>query len=192
MAFSLQLAALNCSHQSEKISRTSFQEIIKTQLQRYPQMQIEDLYKLNYQAAMGNIHLGIDPKVLKNYLLSELEKVDESDEEPLFEQISPDNLIRLNLRPFKAKGGDPEKLFEAMMQTARTFQPDSQKIIQYWNVIEGMAKKNLIPFKNSELDSFLSKIQEMNFPAIHHSNKYMEAYHPAYRVLLQEYFVELK
>lgn len=169
-----------------------FQQIVKTQLHRYPQMQIDDLYKLTYQAAMGNIHLGVDPQILKNYLYSEFSKIEASDDEPLFEEISPTNLIRLNLRPFKARDGDPEKLLKAMRQTAQTFHPDSGKILQYWKVIEGIAEENLIPFKKANLESFLRKMQEADFPAIHHSDKYMESYHPAYRVILKEYLPELK
>lgn len=191
IAFSILMVALRCSHQSES-SPISFPEIVQTQFQRYPQMQVEDLYKLTYQAAMGNIHLGVDQQILKDYLYSELERIKASDDEPLFEKISPDNLIRLNLGPFKAKGGNPEKLFEAMMQTAQTFQPDSKKIIQYWKGIERMAEENSIPFRKTELDSFLSKMQEADFPAIHHSDKYLESYHPAYRVILRQYLPDLK
>ncbi len=185
--FTTTISVLNCSN-----SNDPFQEIVKKQIQRYPQMQIEDLYKLVYQAAMGNIHLGVDPKILKNYLFSELNRVDASGEEPLFEKISPDNLIRLNLRPFKAKGGDPEKLFGAMIQTAQTFQPDKEKIIHYWKDIERMAEENSIPFDKTELDSFFGKMQSMDFPAIHHSDEYSESYHPAYRIIMKQYSAELQ
>lgn len=168
-------------------SKDPFQEIIQDQLQRYPQMQTQDLYKLVYQAAMGNIHLGIDPAVLKNYLVNEMDKVDASDNEPLVEEISPEGMIRVNLRPYKVKSGTSEKLFEAMRETANTFTPNKNKIIQYWEVIEKMTEDNSIPFNKSELESFLKEMQASDYPAVHHSDQYLELYHPAYRVILKKY-----
>ena len=168
-------------------SKDPFQEIIQDQLQRYPQMQTQDLYKLVYQAAMGNIHLGIDPAVLKNYLVNEMDKVDASDNEPLVEEISPEGMIRVNLRPYKAKSGTSEKLFKAMRETANTFTPNKNKIIQYWEVIEKMTEDNSIPFNKSELESFLKEMQASDYPAVHHSDQYLELYHPAYRVILKKY-----
>ena len=179
---------INCQN-----SKDPFQEIIQDQLHRYPQMQIQDLYKLVYQAAMGNIHLGIDPAILKNYLISEMDKVDlrsrreASDNEPLVEEISTEGMIRVNLRPYKSKRGDPEKLFEAMMETANTFNPDKNKITQYWKVLERMAEENLIPFNRRELESFLKEMRVSDYPAVHHSDQYSESYHPAYRVILKKY-----
>jgi hypothetical protein len=173
---------INCQN-----SKNQFQEIIQEQIQRYPQMQIQDLYKLVYQAAMGNIHLGVDPKILKNYLINELEKIDVTENEPLIEEISEQRMIRVNLRPYKARGGDPDRLFEAMMETANAFHPDKKKILQYWKIIERMAQQNSIPFHKGELDSFLKKMKEANFSAVHHSKEYSEKYKPAYRVILKKY-----
>lgn len=185
--------AVNCQS-----SKNPFQEIIREQFQRYPQMQIRDLYKLVYQAAMGNIHLGVDPAILKNYLISEMDKVDRrsrreaSDNEPMVEEISAEGMIRVNLRPYKEKGGDSEKLFEAMMETANNFKPDKNKILQYWEIIEKMAKENSIPFKKNDLESFLKEMQASDYPAVHHSDQYSESYHPAYRVILKKYLPTLE
>jgi hypothetical protein len=176
----------SCSSQNDP-----FQEIVQTQMQRYPEMQIEDIYKLTHQAAMGNIHLGIEPQILRNYLYSEWDKMNASDDEPLVEEISPD-LIRLNLRPFKARGGDPERLFEAMMLTAKSFRPDKEKIGQYWNVIEEMAEERLLPFPKGEFNSFFDKMRSADFPAVHHSEEYSKSYNPAYRVILKRYLPESK
>lgn len=162
-----------------------YQEVVKAQFQRYPQMQVQDLYKLVYQAAMGNIHLGIEPSVLKNYLIGEMEKIEASDNEPLVEEIAGDGMVRVNLRPFKANDGDPIKLFEAMMQTADSFHPRKEKLNEYWKAIGEMADDRSLPFSRSQLDSFFVTMQEQDFPAVHHSEAYSQAYQPAYRVILK-------
>lgn len=173
-------------------SKDPFQEIIQDQLQRYPEMQTQDLYKLVYQAAMGNIHLGIDPTVMRNYLINEMDKVEASNNEPLVEKISTEGMIRVNLRPYKVKGGTSEKLFKAMIETANTFNPDKNKIVQYWKVIEKMAGDNLISYNKSQLESFLKEMQASDYPAVHHSDKYSASYYPAYRVILKKYLPKLE
>lgn len=176
------VTVLGCSKQGDP-----FEQIVKIQIQRYPETQIQDLYKLVYQAAMGNIHLGVDSSVLKGYLMSEIEGIEASDAEPLVEEISPEGLIRLNLRPFKAQGGNPEKLFAAMMRTADSFHPEKTKINEYWKDIGKMAIDHSLPFETNQLDSFFVAMQKRDFPAIHHSEEYSKAYHPAYRVISKEF-----
>jgi hypothetical protein len=176
------ITILGCSKQVDP-----FEQIVRTQIQRYPRMQVRDLYKLVYQAAMGNIHLGVDSSVLRNYLMSEIEGIAASDSEPLVEEISPDGLIRVNLRPFKALGGNPEKLFEAMLRTADTFHPEKFRINEYWNKIGKMATDHTIPFDTSQLDSFFVMMQKEDFPAAHHSEEYSNAYNPAYRIISKKF-----
>jgi hypothetical protein len=122
------LLSLGCANEP-----ISFHKIIVAQLQRYPAMQIEDLYKLVFQAAMGNEHLMADSAMVHNYLIKELESIQASTDEPLWEEISPDGqVVRLNLRPFKARQGDHRVLFQAMTQSARTFQKSPERLAQYW------------------------------------------------------------
>lgn len=187
------MVMISCSNQSQNSSaENSFQEIIQTHLQRYPKMQIEDVYKLVHQAAMGNIHLGADSTMLKNYLVQEMAKIEASEEEPLVEAISPEGLVRVNLRPYKARGGDPRLLLAAMMQTAQAFTPDKEKIIGYWKTVKELADKDSLPFEAEAMKTFRKQMEERGFPAIHHSQEYANAYRPAYRVILKQYLPQIK
>ncbi len=168
--------------------KSSFQKLITAQLQRYPAMQIQDLYKLVYQAALGNEHLMTDSAMVHNYLIHELESVQASSAEPLLEEISPDNaVVRLNLRPFKARNGDHHALLQAMMQTARTFQKSQGRLARYLSHLEQMADSGAIPFDAKAMQTFLGEMREKNYPAVHHSGAYGEKYSPAYRVILKKY-----
>ena len=166
----------------------AFQKVIAAQLQRYPAMQIEDLYKLVYQATMGNEHLMTDSAAVHNYLIRELASIQASAEEPLLEEISPNGeVVRLNLRPFKARHGDHRTLFQAMMQTAHAFQKSPERLEQYWRDLEQMAKSGTIAFDATALQSFSREMRKKGFPAVHHSAVYAEKYAPAYRVILKKY-----
>lgn len=181
--FAVTLFAVSCAKQ-----QSTFEKVIQVQLQRYPAMQIQDLYKLVYQATMGNEHLMTDSAAVHGYLIHELESIQASVDEPLIEAISPDGeVVRLNLRPFKARHGDPRALFQAMLQTARTFQKAPERLEQYWHDLEQMAKSGATAFDAAALQSFFREMRKKGFSAVHHSAVYAEKYAPAYRVLLKKY-----
>lgn len=176
-------AAFICSCVKEKFS---FQKIAREQLQHYPAMQIEDLYKLAYQAAMGNEHLMTDSAAVHGYLIHELENIQAVSIEPLLEKISPDGeVVRLNLRPFKAQQGDHRALFHAMMQTARTFQKSPERLELCLHELEQTTY-----FDAAKMKAFFREMREKGYPAVHHSAAYEEKYAPAYRVILKKYVHE--
>ena len=167
---------------------SAFRELIHTQVQRYPAMQIEDLYKLAFQAALGNEHLMTDSAMVHDYLLKELESIQVSSTEPLLEEISPDGeVVRLNLRPFKARQGDHRALFHAMMQTARTFPQSPERLEQFLSYLDQFAGSGVIAFDASAMKNFIEEMRRQKFPAVHHSSQYEEKYAPAYRVILKKY-----
>jgi hypothetical protein len=173
--------------------QSAFRAVITAQLQRYPVMQIQDLYKLVYQAALGNEHLMSDSAMVHDYLIRELESVQADSSELLLEEISPDGAaVRLNLRPFKAQHGDHRALFQAMMQTARTFQKSQDRLDRYLRHLEQMAASGDIPFDATAAQSFFREMREKGYPAVHHSAAYKEQYAPAYRVILKKYAPSLK
>lgn len=167
---------------------SAFEKVVLAQLQRYPALQIEDLYKLVYQAALGNEHLMTDSAMVHDYLINELASLDTSSLEPLWEEISPDGeVVRLNLRPFKARQGDQRALFHAMRQTARNFEKSPERLEQYWRDLEQMAKSGTLAFETATMQSFFQEMRETGFPAVHHSPVYQEKYAPAYRVILKKF-----
>jgi hypothetical protein len=171
--------------------QSAFRATIDTQLHRYPAMQIEDLYKLVYQATLGNEHLMTDSAMVHDYLIQELESVRADSAEPLLEEISPDGaVVRLNLRPFKARHGDHHALFRAMMQTARTFQKSPERLEQRLGDLEQMAGSGAIPFDANSVKSYFRAMREKGYPAVHHSNAYKEKYSPAYRIILRKYSLQ--
>jgi hypothetical protein len=78
--------------------------LIKEHLARKPGMEPCDLYKLIYQGVRGSEHLISSPEAFTERLVKEWRELDFADGDPLWESIRPDgNLLRLNLRPFKAR-----------------------------------------------------------------------------------------
>jgi len=169
------------------LEKNNFQAIVLAHVKKYPRMKIQDLYKLCYQAAMGNSHLGFNQQQLLNKLQAELQPLTPNSDEILVEPLSPDRkVIRLHLRPFKALSASPEELSTAIFCTAQRFQPSLTNLVRWWQFIEMMVIQPEFTFKLEALRDFLAQMQQQGFPVKHHSATYRKNYQPAYRVILSE------
>ena len=147
-------------------------------------MEIEDYYKLAYQAALGNTHLGTERNMILASLHQELNEIEPDPEIPLIEEISPDRtVVRLNLRAFKSLDGDVAQLAEALLLSARSFSPSLKKLQQYWSEIEQMGYQGEFSYQMSKMSVFFTRQRQLGFPAIHHSSQFRRQYRPAYRVI---------
>jgi len=172
--------------------KTGLDKVVKQHLEIYPEMQAVDVYKLAYQSTMGVVHFIGNPEKARDYLIREMSQVPPSNDIPLIEPLSPDGrMVRVNLAPYKAAAGEPEPLFQAMMNTAEHFQPSKDTLEACLNLLIESAVKGKISPDSGELQAFFDKMRELDFPAVHHSDKYRELYRPAYRVILKEYMPDL-
>ena len=165
----------------------SFRSILTDQITRYPKLELQDLYKLIYQAAMGSEHAVSDTDMVHTSLERELEALADGPAESVIENISPDSrLVRINLRPYFAAKGDRSALITAFVRTANEYKGSDCQLRRYWSYAERMAADGELPFTYAALEGFFAQMQEQGFPAVHHSTTYASAYHPAYRVIVYE------
>jgi hypothetical protein len=164
--------------------RVTCRNAVLTEVKNYPKLEIQDVYKLVYQAAMGNEHMMVDTEAVKKYLEEELSSLEASSDEPLLEYLTSDSTIaRLNLRPFKARKGNPEILIALMIKTSVSITPSTEFLRFLWQDIEALAVEKRIPFNKVDLHSYFKGMEQQNFPAVHHSKIFDETYHPAYRIV---------
>ncbi|MDZ4700119.1 MAG: hypothetical protein SH809_10475 [Rhodothermales bacterium] len=161
--------------------------VIADQSQRYPQMQVRDWYKLLHQAAMGSAHLGADSSAIYNYLLHEWNALDRvRPSEAMVEFISPDSqMVRLNLRPYKAAGGTPAEVYRMMTVSWASFRPSTAHLEEYMGQLAFMAKRGDVWLNADALAALLEEQRARDYPAAHHSETYERVYRPAYRVVLR-------
>ncbi|MEK6651010.1 MAG: hypothetical protein AABY75_08535 [Bacteroidota bacterium] len=168
-------------------SDNSILPVLKEHMRRHPDMQAEDIYKLAHQAAMGNGHLFTDTAGVRLYLLNEFDEVSADSSEPMIETLSPDGaVVRLNLRPYKARGGDTDRLFQAMLSSADRIHQDPELLERWWQEIVAESEFGTIPADKTTLRELFASMKAAGFPPRHHSETYEAAYAPAYRVLLRE------
>jgi len=157
------------------------ESVVSAHLVRYPDMQIQDVYKLLHQATMGSGHAVTDPESARRWLERELAEMGDGIPEPLIDPISADGqMARVHLRPYLAQGGNPQKLLSAFIHTANEFHGDEAVLKQEWDIAT-----HIEIFPPAEMDDFIQKLQ--GYPAVHHSAIFTQRYRPAYRVILQKY-----
>ena len=157
-----------------------------------PDLQVVDIYKMLFQSVFGIQHILHDKA--KRYLQEELStlKMLKSSDEPLIENISIDNvMVRVNLRPFRMRGLSSDKLFLAMIASAKEPMGTQEAFLKLWNRFKSLVEAGKLNFDESSLEDFDKKVKRENYPPYHHTERYRRSYRPAYRVVKREVFKKI-
>lgn len=156
-------------------------------------MQLQDVYKLLYQGCLGVGHLLSNEQEALTSLQQELSQMAGGIEgELLWEAISPDDAVgRVNLRPFKERGLDGEALSRGLLAFAFSPPGDVHMLARNWSIVGSLIEGAELGFDMKDYRRLTACILEGNYPAMHHSRAYSDAYHPAYRILSGEIFRSL-
>ncbi len=155
----------------------------------FPELRVEDLYKLLHQAVAGPGHSIEDPGMARQWLDREWDSLGAPlAAEEVFEPLSADGRrVRVNLRPWRAAGRSPADLLDAFLRTAETVSPDTATVRVELDAI-GACGEQLsggLRISGPEIQSFFYDRALEGYPAIHHSKEYEKRYRPAYRVVLR-------
>ena len=150
----------------------------------HPRLMPQDLAKLCYQAALGAEHLLADLSAARRYFDAELDLVSPR-EGKIIEPLS-DEICRVDLGVWKARGLTSDALFEAFVESAKPREGGRELLAELLGQIEDLIAEVEVGFSALEWRDFLEKYIELGMPAVHHSEQYREEYKPSYRVLERE------
>jgi len=167
----------------------SFESFLVVELQNHPLSKVQDIYKLLYQGSFGVGHLLRSRDDARNDLYHEMSGLQSVSMEPLLEACNMDeSIVRVNLRPFLARGLSSEKLVEAMMLSAELLHPDTLAFSKQWELVGELIRSKRLPYREEEYRSFSKKLTAEGYVPFHQSQSYSAAYTPAYRVVLRKVF----
>jgi len=176
------MLCISCMPRNDNLA--AWNNLIKEHLVLYPRMQPDDVYKLVYQGIMGPGHLGNDTTQIANYLKDELNSIESSEDEGLFEDITPDSsYIRINLKRFKYENLDPALLVKIIAQSADIPKRARSRLVKVWSNICQEVENGTIPLNKTAFRQFDQFVKKNDYPVIHHSPEYIQEYQPAYRVV---------
>ncbi|MEX0987037.1 MAG: hypothetical protein WD052_06120 [Bacteroidales bacterium] len=177
-----------CRDQQTEIIRAS----VEKKLALYPKSTLCDLYKSYFQDYFGPGHLIHDTAGARRYMEYELGMDDYRDTVMLSLTGYKGNFYRVNLQLIK-DGTIPKHLFlNHFIESANAVEGIS---VETWKiewdkifvVIEAIAG-DLPDFQEDK--RFIETLINRGEYVVHHSEKYLEAYHPHYRIIHKPIFDE--
>ena len=157
-------------------------EILKKQIEYYPDMEIQDVLKALYQSVFGCGHFVYDEGKCKELLLKELDTAENGG--LVTEKLGEYSRIHLGSLEIS-----PELLLRLFMLSAKKEEREEE----YKNILHllpVLCEDNVLPFNKEEMKKVIAEHIAMGCPSLHHSNRFRKKYHPAYRVIKSE-FAEL-
>jgi hypothetical protein len=162
------------------------------QWRKYPPVEIEDAYKWLYHATLGGEHAVTDEDGPRAWLDAEWPTlVKPRPGEAGTVSLRPDGkILRVNLRVFKAAGGDREMLLAIFVASARQFHAGRRQFSVEWDGLGRELREHSrgrLTWKAwIRLDR---ETRPRGFPAIDHSANYERIARPAYRVILSSLWI---
>lgn len=159
--------------------------LIKNHINKRPLIKPSDVYKLIYQGILGPEHLISSESIYAEHLKAEYEGLTANGDDPLLEIIHPHaTLVRVNLKPFKAAELDLNMLLDASFQTAKRKWGSITELRSLWEtLVYNYHREKRAAFTQDEMFEFTSWLVSRDYPAVHHSQAYRQAYQPAYRLV---------
>lgn len=161
-------------------------EYFLAQTRADPELRIADAYKWLFHAARGGEHAVANEVLARRWLENEWTALGPPQPgEPLWTPLTPDGRIgRLNLRPYRAQGGDPDALLAAFLADAKSFDASPARFRAAWRALGRELKKQPVGHLTwAEWKRLDREMRARDYPASHHSPEYERARQPAYRVL---------
>ena len=157
-----------------------FDALFRAQYEKYPMLTVQDLVKALYQSVYGCGHFVGEGG--RKYMAEELASLDAARDNGFIEPIG-ENYCRVHLTGMLKNGISPDTLFGLFALSSREPQGDPEIFQAGLARLEKLIENGDIPLDRAESAGFIAAYRAAGCPATHHSEKFRDAYSPAYRVV---------
>ena len=158
------------------------------ELRLHPEMGVTDIYKFLYQGTFGPGHAMTDREAVAAYLADEMSGLGPLESaDPLCQPLGGQPaMARIHLRPFASAGGDPSALLDAFVASAEAGGGDAAEMERVISkAVTRLIRRSRYQLAG-QLEDLATRLADEGFPPVHHSEPYVAAYGPAYRVVTVE------
>jgi hypothetical protein len=158
-------------------------------LKRYPMMQVEDFIKMTHQSMFGPAHLMSKPtkERLMSYFREEIKHYKLYEPTPLVESIG-NNYYRVSVEVVRLNLMTEEDYIDAFYESMLTSPVVTPKLQDWMKaLLEELSVwiQEHTKLLKQDIQPLMDFYIKSGFPAMHHSTKFQELYHPHYRVIHQ-------
>jgi uridine kinase len=165
--------------------------LVKRQIEIYPKAQGIDILKAIFQNEFGPGHLITDTAATMKYIKEELKTL--SDEKP--DPVEPigNGLARLHLSVIPSKNLSPETYMKLFLLTAVRARGDRESFLRKAAVLQKMCREREVPVSEDSINAAIEMWDAGGGGLFRHSDSFREHYHPAYRVVEEQFceFIDL-
>lgn len=158
------------------------------ELRLHPEIGVTDIYKFLYQGVYGPGHAIEDRDAAARYLDEEMATLRPVEvQDPLCQSLGGDPaMVRVHLRPLKAAGGDRSALLDAFIASAEPASGDAASMeTALRKAVTRLVRRSRFQLAG-QMEDLAGRLAEEGYPPVHHSDGYVAAYQPAYRVVALE------
>ena len=157
-------------------------ELLLMHAARYPKAEPTDLLKLVYQAAYGPGHLVSELSRVTAFVAEEMRTAPSV---PQLTEPVGGGYVRLYLGPARERGISPEEIARRFISAAKQT-PDPARFDSMLAALVALTEQGVFSFTAGTLTEAVSRWETAGKPLFRHSETYRAAYHPAYRLVLEE------
>ena len=190
------LPIFGCRQSSELTTR----DFIELELAAYPESRAQDVYKSFCQDNLGPEHLIQDPVSAAHYLKEELRTYQEDLDSVRYEApASPydyvgdqNHYVRVDLSVILDGRITEEAFLDAFIRSANEGKRvTDEEWVKKWKIVSTILRKDFkdIPDLDQDLHALDSLVAEGHY-IMHHSQAYRDAYHPHYRIIAMNIFID--
>jgi hypothetical protein len=155
------------------------------ELENHPEATAADVYKLLHQGVFGPGHAIEDRRSAARWIDDEIAALGPATvEEALCQPLGGATpMVRIHLRPYLAAGDDPAELLDAFVASAVGDTGDAAAVDAAVQAAVAFMVERGLGSLAGDVQTLASTLASQGYPAVHHSERYVELYRPAYRVV---------
>lgn len=151
---------------------------------KYPLLQLQDIFKFLFQSTFGCGHMISDKNKAAEYLKLEYEGLTDKSYSEI--EALDGNYSRVPLS-YINNGLAPETFAGLFCLSAEKDKGTEEDLCNKLSIVRELIEKKLIPFKPDDFDIKVNEWKSKGFSAIHHSDEFRKAYKPSYRVISDDF-----
>lgn len=149
--------------------------------QKYPHLQMQDIFKFIHQSAFGCEHLVASSDAATEYIRAEYESARFPEDAPLVEALDG-AYSRVHLT-YLSQGLSAQTLGRLFSQSATSETNGINDAENKLRIAKELAHQGKLPFSPEVFEEAARKWKESGYPAVHHSDVFRNEYKPVYRVI---------
>ena len=162
------------------MKNTKTRDLLIKHYQKYPNLDIQDIFKYIYQSVCGCEHMISSPSEATRRILDE-HRLNAPSAQPLIESLDG-KYSRLSLDCLN-KGLSAHTLGRLFFLSAKKESNTEEQINEKLGIVKMLIEDGSLPFNLSEFENAVAEWANKGFCAIRHSDNFRKNYNPSYRVI---------